>query len=86
MIAESTRVDQMEEPVASTDAEDSTLQTSTAEPSIVKSVPEVMISDAATVTILEVSVTTSASKEPAAGMSLRSVKWFLPLRRPFARS
>ena len=57
----------MEEPVASTGAEDSTLQASTAELSTMKSVLAVVISEAATATIPEMPVTTSASKEPAAG-------------------
>jgi len=67
MIAESTGLAQVEAPMASTSAEDSTLQISMAELSTVKSVPVVDISEAATVTIPEVSVTTSALKEPATG-------------------
>ena len=67
IIAENTGVAQVKEPVASTNTEDNTLQTSTGEPSTVKSIPAVVISEAATVTIPEVSVTTSASKELAAG-------------------
>ena len=69
IIAESTRVAQVEEPVASTGAEDSTLRPSTDEPSTVKSVPAVIISKATTVTILEVLATTSALKEPATGLA-----------------
>ena len=69
IIAESTGVAQVEEPMTNTGAEDSTLQTSTAEPSTVKSVPAVVISEAATVTIPEVPVTTSSLKELAAGLA-----------------
>ena len=67
MIAESTGVAHVEEPVASTGAEDSTLQTLMAEPSTLKSVPVVVISEATTVIISEVPVTTSALKEVTAG-------------------
>ena len=56
----------MKEPVVSASTEDSTLQTSMAEPSTVKSVPAVVISNATTVTNSEMLVTTSTSKEPAA--------------------
>jgi len=66
IIAECAEVAQVEEHVASTGAEDRTLQISTAEPSTVKFVPVVVTSEAAIVTILKVLVTTSASKEPAA--------------------
>ena len=68
MIAESIGVAQVEEPVASTGAEDSTLQTSIAEPSTVKSVPAVVISEATTVTVPEMPVTISMLTEPAAGL------------------
>jgi len=68
MIAESTGVAHVEEPAASTGTEDSTLQTLTAELSTVKSIPAVVISEAATITIPEVSVTTLVLKEPAAGL------------------
>jgi len=63
MIAESTGLAQVKELVASTDAEDSALQTSKAEPSTVKSVP-VVISEATTVTNPEVPVTTLTLMEP----------------------
>ena len=52
--------------MASTGIEDSTIQTSTTEPSTVKFVPAVVISEFAIVTIPEVSVTISVSKKPAA--------------------
>jgi len=63
IIVESARVAQVEQPVASTSAEGIILQTSTAEPSTVKFVPAVIISEAVTVTIPEVPVTTSGSKK-----------------------
>ena len=68
MIAESTGLAQMEEPVVSTGTEDSTLQTFTAEPSTVKSVPAVVVSEATTITVPEVPVTTSALIEPVASV------------------
>ena len=67
MIVESIGVAQVENPVASTIAEDNTLQTSMAQQSIVKFVPAVVTSEAAIVTILEVSVITFVSKEPVVG-------------------
>jgi len=85
IIAERAEVAQVEKPVASTGAEDGTLQALTAEPNTVKSVPVVVISEVTTVTILEVSVITSASKEPAAGHILALSETFLPLQGPFAR-
>ena len=45
MIAESTEVAQVEEPMASTSEEDNTLQTSTVEQSTVKSVPKLVTSE-----------------------------------------
>ena len=51
MIVESTGLAQVKELVASTGAEDSALQTSIGEPSTVKSVPVVVISEATTVTV-----------------------------------
>ena len=57
MIAESTRLAQVEKFVASTGAEDKALQTSTAEPSTVELVPAAVASEATTVTVPEVSVT-----------------------------
>ena len=60
----------MEEPMVSTGTEDITLQTSTAEPSTMKSVPAVVVSEATTVTIPEMPVTTSVLTEPAAGLAL----------------
>ena len=49
IIAESTGVAQVEEPMASTDAEDNPHKASTAEPNTVKSVPTVIISEAVTI-------------------------------------
>ena len=56
--------------MASIDAGDSTLQTLTVEPSIVKTVSAVIIPEAATVTIPEVSVTSLALKERVVGLVL----------------
>ena len=56
MIAESTGLAQVEEPVASTGVEDNTLQTSTAEPSTVEFVTTAITSEATTVTVSEVPV------------------------------
>jgi len=55
---------QVEEPVASTGAEDNALQTLTAEPSTVEFVPAAVTLDATIVTVLEVPVTTSALTNP----------------------
>ena len=68
IIAESTRVAQVEEPMASTGAEDSALRPSTDEPSTVKSFPAVIISKATTVTIPEVPITTLVLREFAADL------------------
>ena len=54
--------------MASTDTGDNILQTSTAEPRIMKYVSVVVIPEAATVTIPEVPVITLALKEPTAGL------------------
>ena len=68
MIAESTGLAQVKELVASTGAEDNTLQTSKVESSAVKSVPAVVISEATTVIVMEVPVTTSTLTKPTAGL------------------
>ena len=68
MIAESSGLAQVEEPVASTGAEDNALQTSIAEPGIVEFVAASVASEATTVTVLEVLATTLALTEPAAGL------------------
>jgi len=68
MIAESTGLTQVEELMANTSAEDNTFQISMAEPSTVKSVPAVVISEATTITVPEVPVTTSALIEPVASV------------------
>jgi len=66
MIAESTRLAQVKEPVASTGAEDSALQTSTAEPGSVEFVAAPVALEATTITVSEVLATTSVLTEPAA--------------------
>jgi len=58
---------QVEEPVASTGAEDNTLQTSTAEPSTMEFVAAPVASEATTITVPEVPATTSVLTEPAVG-------------------
>ena len=68
VIAESVMVAQVEEPMASTDAGDSTLHNSTEKPSIVKSAPVIVTPEAATVTVAEVSITTLALRESAADL------------------
>ena len=68
MIAESTRLAQEEKPVASTGTEDSALQSSIAELSTVEFVPAAVASEATTMTVPVVPVTTSALMEPAVGL------------------
>jgi len=68
MIAESTDLAQVEEPVASTGVEDSTLQTSTAESGTVEFVVAPVALEATTVTVPEVSVMTSVLIEPVVGL------------------
>ena len=65
IIAESTGVAQVKGPMASTDAGDSILHTSTDEPSIVKYAPEVVTPEAATGTVSQMPVTTLALRESA---------------------
>ena len=67
MIIESTRLAQVEEPVASTSAEDNALQTSTAEPNTVEFVPAAVASEATMVTVPEVPATNSALTKPTTG-------------------
>ena len=57
---------QVEEPMASTDVRDNTLHISTDKPSIVKSVPEVVTPESATIIVPEVLVTTLALRESVA--------------------
>jgi len=55
----------VEEPIANTDAGDSTLHTSTDEPSIVKSAPVIVTPEAAIGTVPEIALTTLALRESA---------------------
>jgi len=68
MIAESTGLAQVEDPVASTNAEDNALQTSAREPGAVEFVAAPVVSEATTITVQEVLATTSVSTEPAVGL------------------
>jgi len=68
MIAESTRLAQVEDPVVSTSAEDSALQTSAGEPSAMEFVVAPVAPKATTITVPEVSATTSVSIESAVGL------------------
>ena len=67
MIAESTGLAQVEEPVASAGAEDNTLQTLTAEPGTVEFVALTIASEASTIQVPKIPVMTSALTEPAVG-------------------
>ena len=68
MIAESTRLARVKEPVASTGAEDSLLQTSAAEPGIVEFVAALVASEATIITVPEVLATISVLTELTAGL------------------
>ena len=68
MITESTEMAQVKKLVASASVEDSILQTSMAEPSTVKSVLAVVISETTTIIIPEVSVPTLTLMEPIAAL------------------
>ena len=68
MIVESTELAPVEEHVASTGAEDSTLQISTAEPGVVEFVVALVASEANIITNPEVPAMISVLTEPAAGL------------------
>jgi len=68
MVAESTRVAQVEDPAASVSAEDSAVQTSAGEPSTVEFVVASIIMEATTITISEVLASASVSEEPVVGL------------------
>jgi len=80
MIIESTGLAQVEEPVASAGVEDNTLQTSTAKPGTVEFVAALGASEATTITVPEVPVTTSALTEPVVGFVSAPSEMALPLR------
>ena len=68
--AESTGVAQVEDPVASISAEGSTVQTSAGEPSAVEFVvASVAVEATITITVPEISVTTSVSHDPIVGLT-----------------
>ena len=74
MVVESTRVVQVEDPVASISAEDSTVQVSASEPSIVEFVVAPVAVETTIITIPELLATTSVSKEPVVGLILAQVE------------
>ena len=67
-IEESTGLAQVEDPVASTSAEDSALQTSAGEPGAVEFIAVSVASEATTITVPGVSAMTSVLTEPAVGL------------------
>ena len=80
--AESTGIAQVEDPAVSIGAEDSTIQTSAGEPSAVEFVvASVAVEAAITITVLEVSVTTSVSDEPIVSLTPAQVE-LVPVSRP----
>ena len=68
MVAESTGLAQVEDPVASISVEDNALQTSASEPGAMEFVVVPFTSEATTITVPEVSAMISALTEPAAGL------------------
>jgi len=68
MITESTGLAQVEEPVASTGAEDNVFQILAGKPSTVEFVAVLVASEATTIMVPEVSIKISVSTEPAAGL------------------
>jgi len=67
LVAENTGLAQVEVPVVSSSTEDSALQTSAGEPSVVEFVAAPAL-EATTITVLEVSATISLSTEPPTGL------------------
>ena len=75
---ESTGVVQVEDPAASLCAEDSTVQTSTGEPSAMEfAVTSVTVEATTTITVPEVLATTSVSDEPVVGLTPAQVELVL---------
>ena len=69
-MAESTGIAQVEDPAASIDAEDSTVQTSTGEPDVARFVvTPIAVEAATTITVPEVSLTISVPDEPIVGLT-----------------
>jgi len=68
MIAESTRLAQVEDPVAGTGVKDNAVQTSAGEPSVVEFVASPVAMEATMIMVPEVSATTSVSKEHCIGL------------------
>ena len=67
IVAESTGLAQVEDPVASISVEDNAVQTLAGEPSVVEFVAAPVAAEATTITVPEVSAMTSVSKEPVIG-------------------
>ena len=83
--AESTGGAQVEDPVASISAEDSTVQTSDGEPNAIGfAVASVAVEAATTITVPEVSVTTSVSDEPIVGLTPAQVELY-PVSHPIMK-
>ena len=73
--AESTGVAQVDDPAARIGEEDSTVQTSTGEPSVMEFVvASVAVEAATTITVLEVLATTLVSDEPVVGLTPAQVE------------
>ena len=80
--AESTGIAQVENPAASTGADDSIIQTSAREPSAVEfAVSSVAVEAATPLTVPEVSVTCSMSDEPVVGLTPAQDE-LIPVSRP----
>ena len=80
--AEGTDIAQVENPAASIGVEDSTVQTSTGEPSAVEfAVTSVAVEAATTITIPEVLATTSVSDEPVVSLTPAQVE-LVPISHP----
>ena len=84
--AESTGVAQVEDPVASIGAEDSTFQTSAGEPSAVEfAVSSLGVEVATTIAVPEVLATTSVSDEPVVSLTSAQVELVLVSRSVMER-
>jgi len=75
IVAESTGAAQVKNPTASISAEDSAVQNSAGEPSVVEFVVASVVVEATTMTIPEVLSTISVPQEPAVGCTLHKLSW-----------
>ena len=73
MVAESTGISQVEDPVASISTEDNAVQTSASKSSAVEFVVAPVAMETTTITVLEVLATTSTSKELVVGLILHKL-------------